>query len=219
MNAEFLGFGLRLVNSSHGLWKKNSGRIDNQQKKGKIRSIITPEESPMTVKNSARHSSIALMILVACFSRLIPHAPNFTAIGAMAIFAGAQLDSKRVAVFVPLMALFLSDLLIGFHSTMIFVYASVAIIALIGKWGWNRWQWKGLAGLSLVSSLLFFLITNLGVWLTGGYEHSLQGLMTCYAMAIPFFETQIMGDLCFTGLIFGTFAAMQAIGRKILSST
>jgi hypothetical protein len=219
MNAEFLGGGLFLVNLSHRQWSQNLGHIDNQQKKGKIRSIIIPQERLMAVKNSARNSTIVMMILAACFSRLIPHAPNFTAIGAMALFAGAQLDSKRVAIFVPLMALFLSDLLLGFHNTMLYVYGAVALIALIGKWGWGRWQWKGLAGLSLASSLLFFVITNLGVWITGGYEHSLQGLFTCYAMAIPFFETQIMGDLFFSGLIFGIFAVLQTVGRKILSST
>jgi hypothetical protein len=217
LSAEFLGCEPKLVNLSQGLWKKNGGRVDNRQKKGKMRSIITLSGDVMTVKNSARHSTIVMMILAAAFSRLIPHAPNFTAIGAMALFAGAQLDSKRVAVFVPLMALFLSDLVIGFHDTMLFVYGAVALVALVGRFGWAQWRWKGLAGLSLFSSLLFFGITNFGVWMSGMYASTWQGLVTCYAMAIPFLQTQILGDLFFAGVIFGLFAALQALGRRFQS--
>jgi hypothetical protein len=158
----------------------------------------------MTVKNSAegtlKNSTIIALILVACFSRLIPHPPNFTAIGAMALFAGAHLGSKRVALLVPLAAMFFSDLVLGLHPTMVFVYVSVALITLLGRWSWQRWQGRSLIGMSLVSSLLFFVITNFGVWLTGGYEHSLQGLVTCFALAIPFFSYQVLGDLLFTSM-------------------
>jgi hypothetical protein len=196
-----------------------STRLTISKRKATFPPYSLSGRAAMTVKNSARNSTIVMMILAACLSRLIPHAPNFTAIGAMALFAGAQLDSKRVAVLVPLMALFLSDLLIGFHNTMFFVYGAVALVTLLGRFGWARWQWKGLVGLSLLSSLLFFAITNFGVWASGGYEHSFSGLVSCYALAIPFFETQIWGDLFFTGLIFGAFAALVTAGRKISSTT
>jgi|SRR6185312_417714 len=178
----------------------------------------------MTVKNSPQkstmeNSTIIFLIGLACFSRLIPHWPNFTAIGGMALFAGAQISSKRVAILIPLAAMLLSDFVLGFHSTMVFVYGAIALVALLGHWGWQRWQWKGLAGMSLLSSLLFFVITNFGVWLTGGYEHSWQGLMTCFAMAIPFFQAQVSGDLLFTGVIFGAFAAIQIFSRRFIAPT
>ena len=185
---------------------------------------MTVKNSPkntieVTDENTMENSIIILLILVACLSRLIPHLPNFTAVGAMALFAGAKIGSKRLALFVPLAAMLLSDLFLGFHSTMIFVYGAIALAALIGHWGWKRWQWKGLVGLSLFSSLLFFVITNFGVWLTGGYEQSWQGLSTCFTLAIPFFSHQVVGDLLFTGVIFGFYAVIQALSRRFMAPT
>ncbi len=100
-----------------------------------------------------------LIILSAAMTRLIPHAPNFTPIGALALFSGAHLD-KKSRFIIPLASMFLSDIFLGFHATIPFVYGSFIIMIMIGSLLQKRMGAKNLISLSLISSLLFFLITN-----------------------------------------------------------
>lgn len=152
------------------------------------------------------------LILLAAFSRLIPHPWNFTAIGAMALFGGSFVPSKRLSLVLPLAALLLSDLVLGFHSTMVFVYAAFTLNVIIG-WGLrdNRTAVK-VTSYALFSSSLFFLITNFGVWAMGGmYPMTGSGLVSSYVAAIPFFDNQIYGDLFFSGVLFGGYALMRKV--------
>lgn len=152
------------------------------------------------------------MILMAAFSRLIPHAPNFTAVTAMALFAGVTLPHRWLAVLVPVTALFMSDLVLGLHGEMLFVYIPFALIALVafsvkpsGK------SWMQIGASSLAASFFFFALSNLGVWLISGmYTRTLQGLVACYVMALPFLGNQIVGDLFFSGLLFGLYAFVKS---------
>ncbi len=149
------------------------------------------------------------MILFAALSRLIPHVPNVTAITATALLAGAYLPNRTYAVFAPLAALWLSDLFLGFHSTLLFVYASVAVIALLAPHGKPNWLKLGLS--SFAASLLFFVVTNFGVWLMDSfYPKTAVGLVDCYVMALPFFGTQVVGDLLYTLALFGTVQVLFA---------
>ncbi len=154
---------------------------------------------------TTRMMTLVGLILVAAFSRLIPHPVNFTAVSAMALFGGAYL-SKKQSLIVPIAALLLSDLALGFHSTMIFVYLAFSLIVVLG---WGLKDQKSvfkLGTFSLVSSSLFFLISNFGVWLMEGfYAPTWQGLVTCFVAAIPFFQNQLAGDLMFTAVMFGGF--------------
>lgn len=165
--------------------------------------------------------SIFVPLVIICFAavlRLMPHPANVAPIAAMALFGGAYL-SKRYALVVPLIALFLSDLFLGFHSTMVFVYASFFCVGLVGMTLKGRVTWQAVVVASLVSSLLFFVITNFGVWLVSGmYPKSLAGLMECYYFAIPFFRNTIIGDLGFTALFFGGYAViLRTIPQRLLA--
>ena len=163
--------------------------------------------------------TIVLMVLAAAFSRLIPHPWNFTAIGAMALFGGAYVPSKRLSLIVPLAALFLSDLVLGFHSTMLFVY--VPFIAMT-VYAWTLRDNKNmvrLATAALFTSSVFFLVSNFGVWATQGmYAMTWQGLINCYVAAIPFFDNQIMGDLFFTGALFGVAEVLKKTVPQVFAA-
>lgn len=160
----------------------------------------------------AQMMTVILMILAAAFSRLIPHPWNFTAIGAMAMFGGAYLPSKKQSLIIPLAALLLSDFVLGIHSTMVFVYFAFSIIVILG---WTLREQKNVlrvGTLSLVTSSLFFLISNFGVWVMQGmYPANWQGLVECYVAAIPFFDNQIYADLFFSALLFGGYEAVKKI--------
>ena len=141
--------------------------------------------------------SIFAIILLAVVTRLIPHAPNFAPIGGLALFSGANFKNKT-ALLIPLSAMFISDIFLGFHKTVPFVYLSFIIIALIGGLiKTNKWQ--SLLKASLISSVLFFLITNFGVWATGSmYQKNLSGLIQSYVMGLPFFRNTIISDLFYS---------------------
>jgi len=161
--------------------------------------------------NTTRLLAILVAILGASALRLIPHPPNFTPIGAMALFSGAYLGRRGVLAFAaPLGAMLLSDAVIGFHSGMPFVYGSIAAIVVIG---WLALQSKSpirVVGAALVSSVLFFLVTNLGTWAVSGmYPLTASGLAACYVAAIPFFQNTVVGDLVYCGLLFGGFALLE----------
>ena len=165
---------------------------------------------PSMTSNHARLLAIVSAILVAAALRLVPHPPNFTPIAAMALFGGAYLGRHVLAFVAPLAGLLLSDLVIGFHGSMIYVYASVALIVLIG-WAVRSRVTPIRVGLGAIAgSLLFFAITNLGVWLSSGmYPPTAAGLAACYVAAIPFFQNTLAGDLFFTALLFGGFALLE----------
>jgi hypothetical protein len=157
----------------------------------------------------ARLLAVASAILGAAALRLVPHPPNFTPIAAMALFGGAHLERRWLAFAVPLGAMLLSDLLIGFHSGMAFVYASFASVVLIGWAVRARLTPLRIGGAALASSALFFVVTNFGTWLLSGmYPHTATGLASCYVAAIPFFQNTVAGDLVYSGLLFGGFALL-----------
>lgn len=145
--------------------------------------------------------TVIFAILLAALSRLIPHPPNFSPLIAMALFAGASLSDRRLALIVPLAAMLLSDLLLGFHGTMLFVYAAIALVVLGGRWLGARRSPGLLTGAAVGGSLLFFAVSNLGVWLSGGlYPLSGAGLLACFIAALPFLHTTFLSTLLYGGL-------------------
>jgi hypothetical protein len=160
--------------------------------------------------NHARLTVLLSAIAAAAALRLVPHPPNFTPIGAMALFGGAYLGRRWLAFVAPLAALLLSDLVLGFYPEMIFVYLSVAIVVLIGHALSKRRTVLGVGAAAIASSVLFFLVTNFGVWLVMDYyPKSLPGLGACYVAALPFFQNTVAGDLFYSGLLFGGFALLE----------
>jgi hypothetical protein len=160
---------------------------------------------------------ILFLILGAAAVRLIPHYPNFTPMGAMALFAGTYLSNKRLAFAVPLLAMLLSDLMLqlitgqGFHNTLFFVYGSFMLITSLGFLLRRRVQRQTIMVASLTGSLIFFFVTNFGVWVTahGFYPYTIEGLMQCYIAAIPFFKGTVMGDLFYNFILFGSYALVK----------
>ena len=158
------------------------------------------------------------IILAAAAMRLVPHPPNVTPIGAMALFGGAYLASKKAAFLVPLVAMYLSDLVLGyfiydfgwFHGLMPFVYGSFAMTVCLGLLIRRRRTPLLIGGAALIGSVLFFIVANFGVWITGHlYPKTVEGLITCYVAAIPFFRNPLAGDAVYTLVLFGGFALAQ----------
>ena len=161
--------------------------------------------------------TILTLVLVAGFSRLIPHPWNFTAIGAMALFAGSRMPNKMWAFAAPLLSLLWTDAILGFHETGFYVYAAVALITIIGFFTQEKFP-RIVAG-SLAGSVLFFIITNFGVWMAGSlYPKTIDGLITCYAMAIPFFQNQLLGDLFYAGALFRSYALLKTYVPSLKTS-
>ena len=119
--------------------------------------------------NHARLLALLTAIFAAAALRLVPHPPNFTPIGAMALFSGAYLGRRGLAFVAPLAALLLSDAVIGFYRGMDFVYASVALIVVIGWWVSSRRTPLRIGAAALAGSISFFAITNFGMWLFSGF--------------------------------------------------
>ena len=150
------------------------------------------------------------VILLAALTRLLPHPPNFTSVAAVALFGGAYFSDKRLAFVVPLAALFISDLVIGFYSGMWATYLAFALIVCMGLWLQSRRNVYAITGGAVASAVLFFAVSNFGVWVsTDMYPHTAQGLIACYIAAIPFFANTLLGDLFYTALLFGGFALLE----------
>jgi hypothetical protein len=164
--------------------------------------------------------TISILVVAAAISRLLPHAPNFTPIGAMALFAGAYISNRYLAILMPLLAMLLSDALMGFRGwafteQIIAVYTTLGLIAILGSALHTHKSALRVGGASLASSVLFFITTNFAVWL-GGFSHepalyplSSSGLAQCYVSAIPFFSNTLFGDLFFNAILFGGFYLLQ----------
>jgi len=135
------------------------------------------------------------LVVVALLTRLLPHPPNFAPITSIALFTGFHFVNKRMALFIPLICMFLTDLILGVHSLMPIIYLSFVLISMIGL------KAKSLSlGAVLSASSLFFIVSNLGVWYFY-YPLTWAGLSSCFILAIPFFINALMGDLFYTSVL------------------
>lgn len=160
--------------------------------------------------------ALAAIMLAAMAMRLLPHPPNFTPVEAVALFGGAYVADRRLAFLLPLLALLLSDLVLGVvvygyglvYGGMAFVYASVALITVLGRWQLRRRaSATRVAICALASASLFFVVTNFGAWLTSGlYSYDTSGLLACYVAGLPFFHYTLAGAFGYTALLFGGLA-------------
>ena len=139
---------------------------------------------------------IVSIIIIAAVLRLLPHLPNVTPITAMALFSGVYFTNKRYAFLIPLLAMFLSDIYLGFSWISLFVYASFVLVSYIGYTS-KKIRFTTI----LLGSVSFFVITNFGVWLIG-YPKTIDGLVECYTLAIPFFRNSLIGDFFFAGVLY-----------------
>ena len=152
---------------------------------------------------------IGIVILGAC-ARLVPHPWNFTPMTAIGLFAGSQARKASIGVLATLLALVLSDAVLGFYSGFYYVYGAALIPVLLGRLIRNRDDAGAIAAAAIASSLSFFLITNFMVWATGQlYPHTTAGLSECYLAGIPFYRNQALGDAFYTVAIFGGYAVLN----------
>lgn len=152
---------------------------------------------------------IAIVVAVSLY-RIFPHPYNITPVMALALFAGTYFEKKWMAFAVPLVSMFLADLFLGLHNTIIFVYGAMAVAVLIGFWLQNRVSSLKVIGATISSSLIFFIVSNFGVWLVSGYySKNWAGLIECYTLALPFLQRSMMGDLLFSGVLFLSYWQIQ----------
>ncbi len=156
--------------------------------------------------------SVLGLIIFAALLRLLPHPWNFSPIAAIALFGGAQFRTRSAAFLIPLSALLLSDLFIGFYPSMHGTYLSFAAVVLLGRFFLNEQSSAPkILATSIAGSITFFLLSNFGVWLWDNmYLHTIQGLVQCYAAALPFFQGTLAGDVVYTTLLFGAFHLAQS---------
>jgi hypothetical protein len=171
---------------------------------------------------------LAAMILLAALSRLLPWPPNFAPIEAVALFGGACFANRRLALVVPLLAMMLSDVVLGavrgatyleYFTTWRYMpglltnYACVILTVVLAFRLRGRVSGGRVLGYSLGSSVLFFVLSNLALWLTSfavpNGAACISGLLPCYVAAIPFFKWTLLGTLSYSALLFGGFALLR----------
>lgn len=164
------------------------------------------------------------LVFAAALTRLLPHPDNFTPIGAMALFGAAYFNRQALTLSVPFIALFISDLILNnviyrqYYPEFTFItswwiYGAFSLVMLAGWLLLRRSVNPARVILaSLASSLIFFLVSNLSTWTeTTLYPKTFAGLMTCYTAGLPFLKNTVMGDLFFSGVLFGTYSSFGSL--------
>ena len=161
---------------------------------------------------------LSVLIVLGVVGRLLPHPPNFTPMAAIALFAGFIFLKRYIAVIAVVVTMLLTDYFaFGYLSAEWFASKSmwVVYLALLFPVVFKNFLQKKLglfrvAGAALASSTVFFITTNFAVWaFSPMYEKTLEGLVLCYTMAIPFFQNTVAGDLIWSGVIFGTYFLLR----------
>lgn len=155
-----------------------------------------------------------ILIVAIVLVRLLPHLPNFTPVAASAMFAGTYLKRKW-ALIVPVAGMLISDLFLPTHDTFLYVYGAIAISSVIGIYLSKHRTAENIILGSLLGSILFFLITNAGVWAQGYYGYNLSGLIQSYVMGIPFFRWTVSGDLFYTSIFFSSYSLFMAYKTRL----
>ena len=137
------------------------------------------------------------IFLVLAASRFIPHPPNFTSLLALSFYVPAILGIRFLPALI--ISFFITDLIIGFHGTALFTWGSVILISLLSKF-FDSNTITRISG-ALIGALLFFVITNFGVWSLGSYGYTAEGLIACYILTIPFFVNTLVGTIIFSAVI------------------
>ena len=146
------------------------------------------------------HLKISLGIFVVlAASRFIPHPPNFTSLLALSFYVPAILGIRYLPLLI--VSFIITDLVIGFHEVTLFTWGSIILISLGSKF-FIKTILNRILG-SLLGASLFFLITNFGVWSLGSYGYSLNGFVSCYTLALPFFAYSLISTFIFSGIIEG----------------
>lgn len=153
------------------------------------------------------------LIVLGAAARLLPHPPNFTPVGGLSLFAGARIAGWQ-AWLLPLLLMAATDAVLGFSISTPFVYASLLVNVWIGRRFARTGGAARIAMAAAVCSAQFFTVTNFAAFL-GYYPHTWQGLVSCYAAALPFFARTLAGDLLWSGALFGIYALASRAGQPL----
>ena len=164
--------------------------------------------------NWPRFLLLATLVVVAVASRVLPHPDNVTAVGGLAVFAGAMFRDRRLALGLPLVVLFVSDLFIGIHEHIPVVYASFTVSVLLGRWLASSRTVAGVGGATLLGAAQFFVVTNFACWVQF-FPHTLEGFAECYALAIPYLQRSLIGDFGTVAVLFGLVWVVEAAAPAI----
>ena len=164
-----------------------------------------------------RMITLSALVVLAALTRLVPHPPNVTPIAAMALFGGAYFRDWKIAFSLPLAAMLLSDLVLGFGvygmasmKSQPVVYLCMLLTVGIGRLIQTRQSATKIVFATLASSLMFYFVTNFAVWAFDSlYPKTWDGLIACYTAAIPFFRNSLTGDIFFAAVLFGGFAVLE----------
>jgi hypothetical protein len=149
-----------------------------------------------------------VLVLVGAGSRLLHLPPNIAAVTGVTIFAGFAIRNVWLALLVPIAAMALADVLLGWHNEASFTYVGMAAGVLIARGLLRQLTPLRLVGATFLASLAFFVLSNLGVFVSGYYGFSLEGLIACYAAAIPFWQSSLIADFTSTALVFAVYLAL-----------
>jgi hypothetical protein len=181
------------------------------------------------LNNNKRLIYIIFVIFLGIFYRLIPHVPNFSPLYSISVFSSIlpiELDNKfnkllkYISFLIPLIILFITDLILGFYKGMIFNYLAFLSYSIFSYFIFNRYSKlsKTILGLvlSVGSSIYFFIISNFGVWLlTNMYSKDVAGFILCYINALPFLKNSIISSIIFSILIFYTYELLFLKGKDV----
>jgi hypothetical protein len=155
--------------------------------------------------------TITALIAVAAVARMFTPIPNFTPIAAIALFGAAYFSKKSIAFLIPLAALAITNFFLPVFDTFttIAVYSAFIFAGVIGLWIGKKVSVTRVVGGALASSVVFFILTNFAAWMwlgsLGFYPMTMEGLVMCYTMGLPFFRNEILGTLVYSGVLFGAF--------------
>lgn len=155
-----------------------------------------------------------ILVLIGVLSRFLPHAPNVSPVAAIALFGAATLPNKRLALILPLALMIVTDLFFGLHDVVVFTWGSTVLISVIGLSLKKTKKTTLILAGSLAASVLFFILTNFGVWLAGWYPRTPAGLMDCFIVGIPFFRNFLASTLVYSTVFFGIYEGVARLVRN-----
>ena len=154
------------------------------------------------------------LILIGILTRLVPHPPNFTPILSFALLSSVY-TKNNFGILIPVGIMILSDYFLGYHGTIVWVYTALFIIYLVGYYFIGSVTFKKILVGSFIGSLIFFLVTNLGVWFIG-YPKTIEGFVQCYVLAIPFYKNTLLSTIFYSSIIHSCYIFIS--NSKLLAS-
>ena len=156
---------------------------------------------------------ILFLIFIGVMSRIYPYAPNFTPMLSIALLSGFY-SKNRFFVLLPILIMLMSDIMLGNHAIVPWVYSSFILIFALGYFI-KKSSYSYILIFSIFSSVIFFIISNLGVWFTGGYSYSFNGLIACYTAAIPFFKNTLISTILYSSLIHAVVSVVSSYDKQL----